>query len=259
MNAPDQWTAVDRYLTDKLVTPDAALEGALHASAAAGLPAISVAPNQGKMLELLARVQGARRILEIGTLGGYSTIWLARALPAEGRLITLEFEPTHAEVARANIARAGFDGPVDVRVGAAVETLAELAQEGGEPFDFVFIDADKESYAEYFAWSMRLARKGTLIVADNVVRKGAVTDPDAEDERVRGVRRFYDAVAAEERVSATAIQTVGSKGYDGFALLLVTGRHLKSSGDRPGCPIDRTSIFRHFRLAAFPARQKMAG
>ncbi len=222
MNESDPWTAVDRYLTDKLVPPDGVLDDALRASEAAGLPAINVAPNQGKMLELLARVQGARRILEIGTLGGYSTIWLARALPAGGKLLTLEFERKHAEVARRNIARAGFGGVVQVCGGPAAAALADLVARGEEAFDFIFIDADKQSYAEYFMWAVRLARKGTLIVADNVVRKGAVADPASDDERVQGVQRFFDAVAAEERVSATAVQTVGSKGYDGFALLLVT-------------------------------------
>ena len=222
MNNQDRWTAVDRYLTDKLVPPDAALEAALAASDAAGLPAINVAPNQGKLLALLARATGARRILEIGTLGGYSTIWLARALPEDGRLVTLEFEPEHAAVARESIARAGFADRVDVYVGAAVDSLAVLAEEGAGPFDFIFIDADKQSYAEYFAWSLRVARVGTLIVADNVIRQGAVADPASDDERVRGIQRFFDAAAAEPRVSATAVQTVGSKGYDGFALLLVT-------------------------------------
>ena len=220
-NDPDHWTTVDHYLTGKLVPPDASLEDTLRASAAAGLPAINVAPNQGKLLELLARVQGARRVLEIGTLGGYSTIWLARVLPPGGRLITLEFEPAHARVALENLRRAGLADRVEVRVGAAVDSLAQLAAEGAEPFDFVFIDADKQSYAEYFAWSVRLSRQGTLIVADNVVRRGAVADPESDDERVRGVQRFFDAVAAEKRVSATAVQTVGSKGYDGFALILV--------------------------------------
>jgi predicted O-methyltransferase YrrM len=223
MNDKDHWTAVDAYLTDRLVPPDAALDAALKASDEAGLPAIQVAPNQGKMLELFARAVGARRILEIGTLGGYSTIWLARALPPDGKLITLEFAPKHAEVARKNIARAGFADRVEVRVGAAVDTLAQLSAEKPAPFDFIFIDADKQTYAEYFAWAVRLSRPGTLIVADNVVRQGAVADPDSKDESVRGVQRFYAAVAAEPRVSATAIQTVGSKGYDGFALLLVNG------------------------------------
>jgi predicted O-methyltransferase YrrM len=218
----EQWTAVDRYLTDLLVPPDPALEAALQDSAAASLPAINVSPNQGKLLHLLARLQGARAILEIGTLGGYSTIWLARALPAEGRLVTLESDARHAEVARANIARAGLTDVVELRLGPALETLPQLAAEGRAPFDLIFIDADKESYPDYLAWSLRLSRRGSLIVADNVVRKGAVLEPASDDPRVQGARRFNERLAAEPRVSATAIQTVGSKGYDGFALALVT-------------------------------------
>lgn len=218
----EQWTAVDRYITDLLVPADAALDAALEASEAAGLPAIAVAPNQGKLLMLLAKLQGARRILEIGTLGGYSTIWLARALPADGRLVTLEANPEYAQVARGNLARAGLAGVAEVRVGPALETLPRLAEEGPAPFDVVFIDADKPSTPEYFRWALRLARRGTLIVVDNVVRDGAVADAASEDESVRGIRRFNELAAAEPRVSATAIQTVGSKGYDGFALMLVT-------------------------------------
>lgn len=218
----DLWTAVDGYITGLLVPADPVLDAALEASAAAGLPAISVAPNQGKMLMLLAQLRGAQRILEIGTLGGYSTIWLARALPAGGRLVTLEANPDYAEVARANLARAGLADVVEVRVGPAAESLPELAAEGVGPFDLVFIDADKPSTPEYFAWALRLARRGTLIVVDNVVRDGAVVDADSEDASVRGIRRFNELAAAEPRVSATAIQTVGSKGYDGFALALVT-------------------------------------
>ena len=217
-----QWTAVDGYITDLLVPADPVLEAALEASAAAGLPAISVAPNQGKLLMLLARLQGARRILEIGTLGGYSTIWLARALPAGGRLVTLEANPEYAEVARGNLVRAGLAGVAEVRVGPALETLPGLAAEGLGPFDVVFIDADKPSTPEYFGWALRLARRGTLIVVDNVVRDGAVVDAASEDASVQGIRRFNELLAAEPRVSATAVQTVGSKGYDGFALALVT-------------------------------------
>jgi predicted O-methyltransferase YrrM len=220
--AQDQWTAVDRYLTDLLVPPDDALEAALQDSAAAGLPAINVSPNQGKLLHLLARLQGARIILEIGTLGGYSTIWLARALPVGGRLVTLESDAKHAEVARANIARAGLADVVELRLGPALEKLPQLAAEGSGPFDLIFIDADKPSYPDYLAWALRLSRRGSLIVADNVVRKGAVLDPASDDPRVQGARRFNEVLAAEPRVSATAIQTVGSKGYDGFALALVT-------------------------------------
>ena len=217
----EKWTAVDRYFTDLLVPSDAALEAALESSRAAGLPAINVAPNQGKLLQLLACVQGARTILEIGTLGGYSTIWLARALPAGGRLITLEAEPRHAEVARANFARAGLADTVELRLGPALETLPQLAAEGRGPFDFIFIDADKVSTADYFAWALKLSRRGSLIVVDNVVRQGAVADAASEDPSVQGVRRFHAMLAAESRVSATAIQTVGSKGYDGFAMALV--------------------------------------
>ncbi len=218
----DQWTAVDHYLADLLIPADPALEAALRDSAAAGLPAINVSPTQGKLLHLLARLTGARTILEVGTLGGYSTIWLARALPAGGRLVTLESDPKHAEVARANIARAGLSGVVDLRLGKALDTLPQLAAEGRGPFDLAFIDADKQSTADYFAWALKLSRRGSLIVVDNVVRKGAVADPATEDPAVRGMRRFLDVLAAEPRVSATAIQTVGGKGYDGFALALVT-------------------------------------
>jgi predicted O-methyltransferase YrrM len=218
----DQWTAVDRYFTDLLVTPDPALDAALQASAAAGLPAINVAPNQGKFLHLLARISGARRILEIGTLGGYSTIWLARALPADGRLVTLELEPKHAEVARANFARAGLADRVELRLGPAQDLLPQLAAEKGGPFDLIFIDADKASTPDYFAWALKLSRRGSVIVVDNVVRNGAVIDADSNDPSVRGVRRFNQMLAAETRVSATAMQTVGSKGYDGFAIGIVT-------------------------------------
>jgi len=217
----EQWTAVDRYLADLFVPPDPALEAALQASAAAGLPAINVSPNLGKLLHLLARAQGARAILEVGTLGGYSTIWLGRALPAGGRLVTLEADPGHAEVARANIGRAGLAAIVELRLGPALDTLPQLAAEGGGPFDLIFIDADKPSYPAYLGWALRLSRRGTLIVADNVVRDGAVIDAGSDDPRVRGVRHFNELLAAEPRVSATAIQTVGSKGYDGFAIALV--------------------------------------
>jgi predicted O-methyltransferase YrrM len=181
-----------------------------------------VAPNQGKLLQLLARMQGARSILEIGTLGGYSTIWLARALPPGGRLITLEADPKHAEVARANIARAGLDEMVELRLGRALDTLPALHRENRGPFDLIFIDADKPGYPDYFPWALKLSRRGSLIVADNVVRKGAVADANSVDPMVQGVRRFTELVAAEPRVSATAIQTVGSKGYDGLAIVLVT-------------------------------------
>lgn len=216
-----QWTAVDHYITDLLVPADTALESALEASAAAGLPPINVSPNQGKLLHLMARAQGARHILEIGTLAGYSTIWLARALPANGRLITLEVDVNCAAVARANIARAGLADVIELRVGPAQESLPQLAAERRGPFDLIFIDADKPSYADYFTWALKLSRRGSLIIADNVVRNGAVTDPASSDPRVQGVRRFNELLAAEPRVSATAIQTVGTKGYDGFALAVV--------------------------------------
>ena len=217
----EQWTAVDRYLSDALLSPDPSLDAALQASTDAGLPAISVTPNQGKLLHLLALAQGARNILEIGTLGGYSTIWLARALPAGGRLVTLEFEPKHAEVARANLVRAGVADVVELRVGAALETLPQLAAGRRGPFDFIFIDADKENYPGYWEWALKLSRRGTVIVADNVVRKGEVVDPKSTDPRVQAVRRLHEMIAAEPRVSATAIQTVGSKGHDGFTLAVV--------------------------------------
>lgn len=217
----DRWTAVDRYLADRLLEPDAALDAALAAGAGAGLPAADVSPTQGRLLELLARIQGARTILELGTLAGYSTICLARALPAGGRLVTLELDPGHAGVARANVARAGLADVVEVRVGPALETLAALSAGGGGPFDLVFIDADKASNAEYLAAALELSRSGTLIVADNVIRGGAVADPAAVDPSTVGVRRFFDLLAREPRVRATAIQTVGEKGYDGFALAVV--------------------------------------
>lgn len=214
-----QWTAVDNYYVDLLVPTDSALDEALKSSDAAGLPPAAVAPNQGKMLLLLAQIQQARTILEIGTLGGYSTIWLARALPANGHLITLEADPKHAEVAAANIARAGLSDKVEVRVGKAVDLLPQLVAHA--PFDLIFIDADKPSNPDYFKWALKLSRKGTLIIADNVVRDGAVINADSGDANVQGIRRFNEMVAADPRVSATAIQTVGSKGYDGFALIRV--------------------------------------
>jgi predicted O-methyltransferase YrrM len=220
--ALEQWTAVDSYIADLFIAPDFALEAALDASKAAGLPAISVSPAQGKLLHLLARVQGARSILELGTLGGYSTIWLARALPPEGHLLSLEVDPTRAELARANVARAGLTSVVEIRLGRAEDTLQQLVTEGREPFDLIFIDADKTGYAEYLKWSLQLARPGTLIIADNVVRKGAVADPASTDDNVQGIRKFNQLLAAEKRVTTTVIQTVGSKGYDGLALILVT-------------------------------------
>jgi predicted O-methyltransferase YrrM len=213
------WTTVDRYLTNLLVRPDAALDAALADSAAAGLPAINVSPPQGKLLHLLARLMGAKTILEIGTLGGYSTIWLARALPPGGRLVTLEYDPGHAAIAQKNIERAGLSSVIELRLGPALETLPKLAG----PFDLIFIDADKPSTQDYFTWSLKLSRPGSLIVVDNVVRQGGVADPSNDDQNVRGVRRCLEMMAAEPRVTATAIQTVGGKGYDGFALAVVNG------------------------------------
>jgi predicted O-methyltransferase YrrM len=216
-----KWTEVDDYIATLLIPPDAALEGALKASDEAGLPSINVSANQGKLLMLFARMLNARNILEIGTLGGYSTIWMARGLAEGGRLITLEYEPRHAEVAMANLARAGLSDRVEIRVGRAGDTLPKLVEEGRGPFDLIFIDADKQGYTEYLEWSMKLSRRGTVIVADNVVRNGAITDSASTDEMVQGIRRFNRALAAEKRISATEIQTVGSKGYDGLAIVTV--------------------------------------
>jgi len=213
------WDKVDRYLEEKLVQPDEALEAALAASDKAGLPAISVSPSHGKLLWILARLVSAKRILEIGTLGGYSAIWMARALPADGRLITLEAADKHAQVAKANIARAALEKQVEIRVGPALDTLPTLQG----PFDLSFIDADKQSNAEYFSWALKLSRPGSLIVVDNVVRDGRVIDARSRDASVQGVRRLNDLIAAEKRVSATAVQTVGAKGYDGFTVAMVTG------------------------------------
>jgi predicted O-methyltransferase YrrM len=214
------WERVDAYIADRLIPPDEGLDAALAANAAAGLPEIDVSPAQGKLLHILARTVGARRILEIGTLGGYSTIWLARALPDDGRLVTLEYEPAHAAVARANVARAGRAARGDKRVGAALDILPGVAPLA--PFDFVFIDADKVSNADYLDWALRLTRPGGLIVCDNVVRAGRVADPSSADPAILGSRRFFDRLAAEPRLTATAIQTVGAKGWDGFAIALVT-------------------------------------
>jgi predicted O-methyltransferase YrrM len=215
----DQWTAVDGYIDDSLLPLDPALEGALRSSAAAGLPPIQVSAAQGKFLMLLAQIQGARSILEIGTLGGYSAIWLARALSPGGRLISLEVNPEYAKLAGDNVARAGLGGVVEIRVGRAIETLPTLA--GQAPFDLIFIDADKPSNPDYFAWAMRLARPGTIIVVDNVVREGRVIDASSSDASIQGTRRLFERMGAEKRVSATAIQTVGTKGYDGFAIARV--------------------------------------
>ena len=218
-----EWNEVDAYFTGKLAPPDAVLDAALRSSAAAGLPAIAVAPNQGKMLQLFARMVGAKRILEIGTLGGYSTIWMASALPLDGKLITLEVEKRHADVAAANVARAGLEKKVEIRVGRALDSLPKLLAEKAGPFDLVFIDADKPASADYFEWALKLSRRGTLIVVDNVVRNGAVSDAGSKDSSVIGTRKLFDLMELDPRVSATAVQTVGSKGYDGFAMALVVG------------------------------------
>jgi predicted O-methyltransferase YrrM len=220
--AEARWAAVDRYVTDLFLPPDSSLEEALERSRAADLPSIQVSPTQGKMLHILARVQGARRILELGTLGGYSTIWLARALPPDGRLITLEASPKHAEVARTNFAHAGVSELVELRLGPALDALKLMASVGVAPFDFIFIDADKPGYAEYLTWTLKLSRPGTFILADNVIRKGNVIDEHSDDANVQGIRRFHEALAAEPRLMATTIQTVGSKGYDGFTMAMVT-------------------------------------
>jgi len=217
----DRWKQVDRYLGETFVPETDAMRDAVAASDAAGLPAIQVAPNQGRMLELFARMLRAKRILELGTLGGYSTLWLARGLEPGGRVVTIEADPHHAVVARATFLRAGLGDTVELREGTALEVLPRLAAEGGEPFDLVFVDADKPNMPDYFTWSLRLTRPGSLIIVDNVVREGEVADASSADPSVRGVRRMNELVAAEPRVSATAIQTVGSKGYDGFALILV--------------------------------------
>ncbi len=216
------WTAVDQYTTDLLLPEDAHLDAALAASEAAGLPPISVSPSQGKLLMLLAQLAGAKHILEIGTLGAYSSIWLARALAPGGCMITLEANSRHAEVARGNIARAGLAEVVEVRLGDARAGIQQLAAEGRDPFDLIFIDADKHGIPHYLEWSLTLSHAGTVIIVDNVIRDGAVIDAKSEDPNVIGVRRMHEMLAAEPRLSATTIQTVGSKGYDGFTLALVT-------------------------------------
>ncbi|MBN5199676.1 O-methyltransferase [Serratia marcescens] len=219
MKEKEQWSQVDRYIVDSLVEQDDALLQALATNAAAGLPAHDVAPNQGKLLQLFARMVNAKRILEIGTLGGYSTIWLARALPADGKLITLEADESHAAIARRNITRASLDGLVELRVGPAMTHLPTLHTLA--PFDLIFIDADKPSNPDYLRWALKLARPGTVIIGDNVVRDGAVTDAASTDARVQGVREFFTMMAQEPRLTATALQTVGSKGWDGFSLAIV--------------------------------------
>jgi predicted O-methyltransferase YrrM len=217
----EQWTDVDRYIGEKLVTSDEALDGAQRAAKEAGLPPISVSAAQGKLLQILVQLHNAKKVLEIGTLGGYSTIWMAGALPADGHLITLEIDSKHAQVAGASLARAGVGDKVEIRLGAAIDTLPKLAEEGVGPFDLIFIDADKASNADYFTWAVKLSRKGTMIIVDNVVRNGGVLDADTDSPDIVGTRRLFDALAAEGRVNATAIQTVGSKGYDGFVIGVV--------------------------------------
>jgi predicted O-methyltransferase YrrM len=216
------WEAVDTYFDKMLIPHDSTLDDALAAAAAAKLPAIQVSSVQGKFLHLLARILGARNILEIGTLGGYSTIWMARALPEGGRIITLEADPKHAEVARKNFARAGVEGKVELRLGKALDTLPKVASDGRGPFDLFFIDANKSNMPEYFEWSLKLARPGSVIIADNVVREGAVLDTKSKDADIQGIRRFLEMVGKEKRASGTALQTVSTKNYDGFALVLVT-------------------------------------
>ena len=217
-----KWREVDRYLEETLSVSDDVLEGVLKENATSGLPAIDVSPLQGKFLSMLARLQGAKKVLEIGTLGGYSTIWLARAVAPDGKVITLELEEEHAKVARRNIANAGLERNVEVLVGPALETLAALHKDGVGAFDLVFVDADKTGYADYLHWALELSRKGTAIICDNVVRQGKVADQTSEDERVQGVQRMFRKLEAESRLTATALQTVGSKGWDGFLFAIVT-------------------------------------
>lgn len=217
----EQWTAVDNYIGSLVVPSDAALDAAIEASTKAELPAIAVTPNQGKLLHIFARLVKAKKILEIGTLGGYSTIWLARALPPRGRLYTLEINPKHAEVALKNVKRAKLGNVVELRLGPAIDSLKKLAKENAGPFDLTFIDADKASIPDYFTWSLKLSRSGSLIIVDNVVRKGAVIDAASKDADVQGVRRLNEMLAKEKRVTATTIQTVGSKGYDGITIAMV--------------------------------------
>ncbi|MEC0127394.1 O-methyltransferase [Paenibacillus pabuli] len=225
INASNQhlWSQVDEYLNDLLIPRDSVLEQALRTNAEAGLPAHDVAPNQGRLLQLLLQIQGAARVLEIGTLGGYSTIWMARALPEHGRIVTLEAEPRHADMARTNLTRAGLIHKVDLRVGPALTTLPDVQEEYREPFDFIFIDADKPSNPDYLRWALRLARPGSLIIGDNIVRDGEVINEESTDPRVQGVRSFLKLIADHPSLEATALQTVGSKGYDGFVIARVLG------------------------------------
>ena len=217
----EKWIEVDKFFSDAFIGPDRVLESALESSRVAGLPPISVSPNQGRLLELLARTLDARSILEIGTLGGYSTIWLARGMRPGGRLITLEADPAHAAVARGNIARARLESMVELRLGSASDTLPQISAEGLGPFDLIFIDADKKSIPSYFEWALRLSRPGGIIIVDNVVRDGRVVDSESDDPDIQGVRRFLEMVGENATVSGTAIQTVGLKGWDGFAIVRV--------------------------------------
>ncbi|MBA4789073.1 MAG: O-methyltransferase [Rhizobiales bacterium] len=221
--ARDLWTRVDDYISEAILGPDPALEQALAASDAAGLPAIAVSPAQGRLLALFVQMTGARRILEIGTLGGYSGICMARALPEDGRLVTLEFDPAHAVVARANFAAAGLSDRIALLEGAALDTLPKLLADGEGPFDLIFVDADKPNNPNYLEWALKLSRPGTLMVWDNVIRDGAVADAESEDPRIQATRRLFDLLAADPRLTVTAVQTVGCKGYDGFALARVGG------------------------------------
>jgi len=217
------WTAVDTYIKEKMMPPDEVLAAAQQNGVDAGLPAIAVSPTQGKLLYLVARMCGARNILEIGTLAGYSTIWMARALATGAHIITLEMDPKHADVARKNFAMAGFADAIELRLGKALDLLPKLAAEDHAPFDLIFVDADKENIPGYFDWALKLSRPGSVIVVDNIIRDGKVIDANSEDPNIQGVRRLNDLIAKDSRVSATEIQTVGEKGYDGFALLLVNG------------------------------------
>jgi predicted O-methyltransferase YrrM len=217
------WVDVDRYFVDTLHLSDAVLDATMAANAAAELPAIDVAPNQGKLLHLFAKLVSAKKILEMGTLGGYSTIWLARALPPGGRVLSLEFNPKHAEVAKSNLQRAGLSDRVEIRVGAALDSLPIIQDQGLGPFDFIFIDADKPNNPGYLEWAIKLSRPGTLIIVDNVVRDGAVADSSSADPTIEGTRRMFELMAGDSRLSSTALQTVGSKGYDGFAMAIVNG------------------------------------
>lgn len=217
----NEWALVDEYIVDRLLPPDPVMDSVLSANAAAGLPAIDVAPNQGKLLHIFARMVNARRVLEIGTLGGYSTIWLARALPSDGIVVTLESDPGHARVAQSNLQAAGLIDAVDLRIGPALETLPKLADEPA--FDLIFIDADKPNNPAYLEWALKLSRPGTVIIGDNVVRGGKIKDATDQDPSIQGVRQFYDRMSGEPRLTATAVQTVGSKGWDGFSIAIVNG------------------------------------